>query len=143
MNVSQLLNRKRLLVFTIVIIAIALLYGTSPPSEVEIEEIDNVTYSVDHSFTAEATNLLRANSTTDKLESRLNKYDIKFAIDEVFLSEGLAINSDVIINLGGVNIPVSTFDPKTNIGYLLIDYDRLGGRIIRRKVRESKNIKTV
>ena len=143
MDVSQLLNRKSLLVsiVAIVIIAIAFLYTKTPSALIEIEEIDNVIYEVDHSFTANATNLIEANSTKEKLKSRLNKYDIKFALDEVLLSEGLSIESNIIINQGGVNIPVSTFNSKMNIGYLLIDYDRLGEGLSNVKLGKAKTLK--
>ena len=141
MSGFQLLNRKLLFVSFIVIIVMAFLYSNTPSSEVELEEIDNVIYEVDHSFTAEATNLLKENTTTAKLESRLNKYDIKFALDEVLLSEGFDIESDITINQGGVNIPVSTFDSKTNIGYLLIDYDRLGAGLSDVKLGKAKTLK--
>ncbi len=141
MNVTQLLTRMLLLVSFIAIIAIVFLFSKTPSSDIEIEEIDNVVYEVDHSFTAEATNLLKTNSTTDKLESRLNKYDIKYALDEVLLSEGFDINSDITINRAGVNIPVSTFDTKSNIGYLLIDYDRLGEGLSDEKLGKAKTIK--
>lgn len=141
MNISQNLTRKRLLVSSIVIIAFAFLYGKITFIAVELEEFDNVTYEADHSFTAEATNLIGVNSVTEKLKSRLNKYDIKFALDEVFLSEGLNIDSDMTINQGGVNIPVSTFDFKTNIGYLLIDYDRLGDGLSSDKLGKEKTLR--
>lgn len=141
MNGSQLLNRKTLFVSLIVIIAIAFLYGKRPSLEVELEVTDHEIYEVDHSFTAEATNLLKENTTTDKLESRLNKYDIKFALDEVLLSEGFTIESDITINESGVHIPVSTFDPKANMGYLLIDYDRLEKGLSDEKLSKAKTLK--
>jgi hypothetical protein len=141
MNVSQLLTRKLLLVSIIAIIGIVFLYSKTPSSEIKIQEIDNIVYEVDHPFTTEATNLLKTNSTTDKLESRLNKYDIKYALDEVLLSEGFDIDSDITINRAGVNIPVSTFDRKTNIGYLLLDYDRLGEGLSDEKLSKTKTLK--
>jgi hypothetical protein len=141
MSGSQLLNKKTLLV-SILLISISIFwFGMKDSSIVAMDEIDTTVYEVDHSFTTDATNFLKENSTTDKLESRLNKYDIKYALDEVFLSEGFAVDSDMTIHHGGVNIPVSTFDPKTNIGYLFIDFDRLGEGLSDKKLSKSKTLK--
>ena len=142
MRESQLLNKKTIIVSIFLIAISFFFFGMNDSSfSVSIDEIDYAVYKVDHPFTAEATNLLKQTSTTDKLETRLNKYDIAYALDEVFLREGFAIEDDMAINHGGVNIPVSTFDPKTNIGYLLIDFDRLGEGLSDVKLGKAKTLK--
>lgn len=141
MSQSRLLNKKTILASLLLIPISMFWFGTKDVSHSVTTDIDETIYEVDHPFTTQATNLLKASSTTDKLESRLNKYDITYALDEVLLSEGLAIESDMTINHAGVNIPMTTYDPETKIGYLLIDYDRLGAGLSDKTLGKAKNIK--
>ena len=95
MNVSQTINKKTIC-FAVALLAIGLFYfGNGDSSTVSSTETDDTYYEVNHAFTTAATNLIKETSTADKLETRLNKYDIASAINEVFYREGFKIETDI------------------------------------------------
>lgn len=134
-------RRSRIFLVATIVLSIlgVVLYFTLPKSEIPLSTFDSGEYELSHPFSIESTNLLKKPSDTDKIKSRLNKYDIAYALDEILLSEGLK-NEKSAINIYNVNIPISSYDPKSGIGYTLIDYDRFGSGLLANKLGQSRTL---
>ena len=120
------------------LLGMVLFFSLSKSGE-SVTALDPIKYQVSHPFSIESTNLLATPSDVDKRKSRLNKYDIAYALDEVLLSEGLKNEPSAIHNYN-INIPVTAYDSESGIGYTLIDYDRLGAGLWTDKLGEGRTL---
>lgn len=82
---------------------------------------------IDHPFTIEATHLLDVDSRSELImQTRIDHYDIREALDEVFYAEQLVESTDTILRFTDFEVPVTQYDPQSRIGYLLLDHGRFG-----------------
>jgi hypothetical protein len=129
-------SHKFLFVAIVLLIIGVVFYYNPPQVRIPSESLDYIEYEITHPFSIENTNLLKEPAEDAKRKSRLNKYDITHALDEILLSEGLK-NEKSSINRYNLNIPLSAYDMESRIGYILIDYDRLGPGLLANKLSKG------
>ena len=140
MNQSHLLTKRNLFISLLIITSAVLLYSFQSKLEDKVSYLNSEHYEVDHPFPIEATNLLEKKLDDEEIKSRLNKHDIRYALDEVFRSEGFDIEKNTKINVDNINMPVSTYDRTNNIGYVLMDYDLLGAGLLDDKLGKVQTL---
>jgi len=125
-----------------IILLIAYLTFSQPTSSVSYSNIKYEEMDATHPFSIQATNLIESKSEQDSItKSRLNKYDVRYAIDSIFRSKDLGIVNDTCLLFGTMSLPVASYNPEKKIGYIWLDYDRLGAGLMDEKLGNTKSQK--
>lgn len=101
---------------------------------------ESIEYPVTHPFPISSTNLpLDTTAQKDKLKSRIGYHDVLHSLFTVFDEEGYKMVGDTTISIGNLTIPVTGYDPIMKVGFLWLDFDRMGEGLLDEKLGQIKN----
>lgn len=139
MNLSSFHPFRFILFFSALVLGGFLYYMVGSPSNEGMTNATSVKVEVPHTFTSEVTRLVHHGQDGEtEIDPRLNKYDISNAVIPAMVCRDLQLESEIVLTIGDMKIPITAYDPKKKIGYIWLDYPLFGEGIINKSLTKYK-----